>query len=195
MSGVVTHPVPDTPFTDDVLKHITAVAHKLARKYNRNVQDEEDIRSQFIERLMKAFPKYDPKLSCYYTFAQRVVDCERGHVERKLNQRYREESVTVSLYDRADRRRDDKSRWIDILKSPYGNMEVDLNKIDLCDTVDALDPVGRAIANRYKEGYSWSEIAEEMNLSVPDFFKKVKPLFLKNLRRAYFGPEKRTGKR
>lgn len=124
MPGVNAHPVLDTPFTDDVLNHVNAVAHKLARKYNRNMQDEEDIRSQLIERLMKAFPKYNPELSCYYTFAQRVVDCERGHVERKLNQRYREERDTVSLYDRFDSTKDDKSRWIGIIKSPYGNMEI-----------------------------------------------------------------------
>lgn len=191
MPGVNAHPVPDTPFTDDVLNHINAVAHKLARKYNRNMQDEEDIRSQLIERLMKAFPKYNPELSCYYTFAQRVVDCERGHVERKLNQRYREERDTVSLYDRVDSTKDDKSRWIDIIKSPYGNMEIEMNKIDVRDVVDSLSPRDRWIALRFAEGYAWTEIAEEMGISVAEFFKKVKPVFLKNLRQAYHG----TGKR
>lgn len=191
MPGVISHPVLDTPFTDDVLNHINAVAHKLARKYNRNIQDEEDIRSQLIERLMKAFPKYNPELSCYYTFAQRVVDCERGHVERKLNQRYREDRDTVSLYDRVDSTKDDKSRWIDVIKSPYGNMEVERNKIDIWDTVDVLGPRDRWIASRFAEGYAWTEIAEEMRIPVAEFFKKVKPIFLKNLRQAYHG----TGKR
>ena len=69
MHGKKVHPLPDAPFTKAVLKHVEVVAHKIATKYHRNKDEEEDIRSQFVERLMRAFPKYNPELSSYYTFA------------------------------------------------------------------------------------------------------------------------------
>ena len=42
MHGKKVHPLPDTPFTKAVLKHMEVVAHKIATKYHRSKDDEED---------------------------------------------------------------------------------------------------------------------------------------------------------
>lgn len=185
MHGKKVHPLPDTPFTKAVLKHVEVVAHKIATKYHRNKDEEEDIRSQFVERLMRAFPKYNPELSSYYTFAQQVVDRERGHVEYRLNRDHLRRMNTVSLYEPVNDDDDDPLLLIDTIEDVYYNPDRMRERIHLHLVFESVSRLTGEVMLMYMAGSSWTEITEHFGIPPEIFFRKTKPAVIEEFRTAY----------
>lgn len=83
MQNIVSAPAAiENPITEEVRKHIEAVATGMIGHANLRMEDFPDICQELSLRVIKAAPLFSPESGSYYTFAQAVIRRHRDRIFR-----------------------------------------------------------------------------------------------------------------
>lgn len=167
--------VPAEPITEEVRKHIEAVAASMIGKSNLRDCDYDDLCQDLTLQIVAAFPSFDPRRGTYYTFAQAVVSRNRDKIFRRRI-RHGLDTATVSIDITMSSDGESRLSAIDEYDAAESRAkEARENLVELVHAaMDGMTETERAICELLMDGLRHVEVMKRLGIPERTYFSRVK---------------------
>ena len=142
--------VPAEPITEEVRKHIEAVAASMIGKSNLRDCDYDDLCQDLTLQIVAAFPSFDPRRGTYYTFAQAVVSRNRDKIFRRR--------IRHGLDTAESRAKEARENLVELVRA----------------AMDGMTETERAICELLMDGLRHVEVMKRLGIPERTYFSRVK---------------------